>query len=78
MHQNKRELLLDLKGPWWGLGAETPPEIWTFWCKTQKFNSPFKKISTQAELWQQLVGSKASFKLKIQAHTLMQDTASSY
>jgi hypothetical protein len=25
MHQKKRDLPLDLKGPWRGLGAETPP-----------------------------------------------------
>jgi hypothetical protein len=70
---------MDLAGPWRDLGAETPPPaVWTFWCKIQKFNSPLKKNSTQAQLWQELVSSKVSFRLKIRAHTLMQDIASSF
>jgi hypothetical protein len=78
MLQKKRDLLLDLAGPWKGLGAETPPNSWTFWCKIHIFNFPLKKISTQAQLWQELISSKASFRLKIRAHTLMQDTTSSF
>jgi hypothetical protein len=74
----KKDLPLDLKGPWRGLGVEPPPVVWTFWCKNKNLSSPFKKLSTQAKLWQELVGSKASFRHKIRAHSLMQDTASSY
>jgi hypothetical protein len=67
-----------LKAPG-GVPVPRPPSaMWTFWCKTQKFNSPLKKNSTQAQLWQELVSSKASFRLKIRAHTLMQDTTSSF
>jgi hypothetical protein len=55
-----------------------PPTMWTFWCKNKKLNSPSKNISTQAQLWQELVGSKASFRLIIRAQNLMQDSVAPY
>jgi hypothetical protein len=79
MHPKKKKLPLDLTDPLGGLGTETPPlTVWTFWCQNKKFNSPLKKNSTQAQLKLDHVALQASFRLKIRAHTLMQDTTSSY
>jgi hypothetical protein len=74
----KKDLPLDLKGPWRGLGVEPPPVVWTFWCKNKNLSSPFKNISIQVQLRLDHVALQASFRLKIRAHTLMQDTAYLY
>jgi hypothetical protein len=78
MLQKKKTYRWTLQAPGRVSVPRSPSAVWTFWCKIQKFNSALKKISTQAQLWQELVSSIASFRLKIRTHTLMQDTASSF
>jgi hypothetical protein len=78
MFQKKKDLPLDLPGPWKGLGAETPPSNVDLLVQNSKIQVSTEKNSTQAQLWQELVSSIASFRLKIRAHTLMQDTTSSF
>jgi hypothetical protein len=65
MHQKKRSYRCTLEAPLGVLVPRPPSAVWIFWYKSKKFNSAFKKISTQAQLRLDHVALQATYKLEI-------------